>query len=212
MNKTMKAGLALFTLLTATGVHAQTGAGAGAAPVSGTGVSGAIGTGSNPAATGTSPMNPTTGVNAGATDTSTQNLQNAQSAQANSVQANPTQTNQQAGGGGVFGPSRGPGVFGPTSGSAVTTDIYGNQQPAAGTVQPSGRTVPTQGGADTGTRQPARGQNPISYDANGQPLPSQLYPQTDLPRSINPAQPSGAQQVQPGAGSTVPSSGTVTGR
>lgn len=210
MNKKLKAGLTMAALLCASGVHAQTtgstgGTGAGA----GTTGSGAVGTTTTTSPVGTgvgTPMGTASGAqqlpsNAGALTTEQQAAQNAQNARTNSAQANPGQTSQQATGGGVFGPSAGPGIFGPAS-TSLTTDIYGNQLPAGGTVQPSQPTVPVQGARGTNQQ---RSQNPISYDANGQPLPSSLYPQAELPRDINPILPSGSQQTQPGAGA-------VTGR
>lgn len=208
MNKTSKAGLTLATFLWAAGAHAQSTpstipvAGAGAnAPV--TGNAGQLQTNTGTAvAPANSPLQ--NQQNAQASQTQAQAAQ-AQAAQDNAVQANPGQPNQVAPSSGVFGPSAGPGIFGPAA-QPMTTDIYGNQQPVSGTVQTAPGVAPMQ--QPSGISQ-TRPQNPIRYDANGQPIQQNLYPQADVPRSVHPITPSGTQLNQP---TQTQPSGTVTGR
>ncbi|MBC7658130.1 MAG: hypothetical protein H7249_00325 [Chitinophagaceae bacterium] len=133
-------------------------------------------------------------------------VNNAQAAQGNAVQANPGQTQQQATGGGVFGPSSGPGIFGPAAGS-VTNDSFGSQQPASGSaIQPNQPTPKSQGTLNRGVRSPGQGAGPTVYDASGNPSPANNLYQGALPRDLNPITPSGAQPSQ-----TQPTS-SVTGR
>ncbi|RYZ58683.1 MAG: hypothetical protein EOP07_06275 [Proteobacteria bacterium] len=161
---------------------------------------------------------PSTGVtvNPAVTPTQVQGARNAQSAQQNSLQANPAQSPQQAGGGGVFGPSAGPGVFGP-AGQTTTTDIYGNQQATQGNntntnVQAgTQRTIPGSGAVRQGSRavqqaRPGQATTPTATDLYGNPVPTDGQVQNQLPRDLQPlTTPSPAQPTQP-------ASGTVTGR
>lgn len=158
---------------------------------------------------------PATGVtvNPQVTPTGAQAARDAQSAQQNSLQANPTQSPQQAGGGGVFGPSAGPGVFGPAGQAATTTDIYGNQQVTPGTNVQQGtqRTVPGSGAVRQGSRavqqaRPGQTTTPTATDLYGNPVPTDGQVQNQLPRDLQPlTTPSPSQPSQP-------ASGTVTGR
>lgn len=149
------------------------------------------------------------------TSTQQQAVRNEQSAQQNTLQANPAQAPQQAGAAGIFGPSKGPGIFGPTS-QTVTTDIYGNQQiSTGGTVQTN-----TQGSTGTaavrpGSRlvpntRPGQAPVPMTKDINGNTIPSDGQVQNQLPRDLQPLimpplnAPTPSQPAQP--------SSTVTGR
>jgi hypothetical protein len=175
------------------------------------------GTGTMPAqGTTVSPGSiPSTGVtvNPSVTNTQAQAGREAQSAQQNSLQANPAQSPQQAGGGGVFGPSAGPGIFGP-AGQTTTTDIYGNQQATPGSnnvQQGTQRNVQGSGAVRQGSRavqqaRPGQTSTPTATDLYGNSVPTDGQVQNQLPRDLQPlTTPSPSQPAQP-------ASGTVTGR
>ncbi|MBC7533208.1 MAG: hypothetical protein H7318_16685 [Oligoflexus sp.] len=173
--------------------------------------------------TGTPGTIPTQGLNVdpSVTTTDVQGARDAQAAQQNAVLANPAQSPQQAGAGGVFGPSKGPGIFGP-AGQTATTDIYGNRQVTSGPgttvsnqVAP-GNSAVNQASRTTNSNRPGQTTNPstrpgqpapaVSLDINGNPIPTDGQVRNELPRDLQPltSPQSPSQPVQP--------SGSVTGR
>ena len=174
-------------------------------------------------ATVTPGMIPTQGltVDSSVTATDVQGARDVQAAQQNAVQANPAQSPQQAGAGGVFGPSRGPGISGP-AGQTETTDIYGNRQVTSGpgsTVSNQlapGTSAVNQASRITNSKRPGQTNNPstrpgqpapaVSLDINGNPIPTDGQVRNELPRDLQPltSPQSPLQPVQP--------SGSVTGR